>query len=113
MTISTGRVIGVDACKKGWVGITSDQRGYFGESIRQLIQAAQEEGVVEVVAIDIPIGLPTSGQRQADLLARKVIGRRASSVFTTPTRAVLSAGTHAEATALSVKTTGKGISQQS
>ena len=34
------RVIGVDACKKGWVGVTSDLRGYFGATIDQLVATA-------------------------------------------------------------------------
>ena len=106
------RVLGVDACKKGWVGLSSDLRGYFGRTISALVEAADADGVVEVVAIDIPIGLPTNGPRQADVLARKLVGRRASSVFSTPVRAALAAATHAEATAISVGATGKGMSQQ-
>jgi predicted RNase H-like nuclease len=106
------RVIGVDACKKGWVGVTSDLRGYFGRTIDELVALATPDGHLELVAIDIPIGLPTSGPRQADLLARAVVGKRASSVFSTPIRAALTAATHAEATAMSVKATGKGVSQQ-
>lgn len=106
------RVLGVDACKKGWVGIASDLRGYFGRSIDGLVATAERDGRVDVVAIDIPIGLPVTGPRQADLLARQLVGARRSSVFTTPVRAALEAATHAEATALSVEATGKGISQQ-
>jgi predicted RNase H-like nuclease len=106
------RVLGVDACTKGWVGITSDVRGYFGVTITDLVAAVVQDGAVEVVAIDIPIGLPTTGPRQADALARRLVGRRASSVFSTPVRAALAAATHAEATAISVQATGKGLSQQ-
>ena len=106
------RVIGVDACKRGWVGITSDLRGYFGRTIDELMARSDEDGPVAVAAIDIPIGLPTSGPRRADALARGLVGRRASSVFSTPVRAALAATTHAEATAVSVAATGKGISQQ-
>ncbi|WP_148236669.1 DUF429 domain-containing protein [Intrasporangium calvum] len=106
------RVMGVDACKKGWVGITNDARGYFGSNIESLIRSALEDGALHVIAIDIPIGLPETGPRQADALARKLVGRRASSVFSTPIRAALAASTHAEATAISAKTTGKGLSQQ-
>lgn len=106
------RVIGVDACKKGWVGITGDLSGYFGVTIDVLVSAAETDGTLDVVAIDIPIGLPTTGARQADVLARKLIGRRASSVFPTPIREALMAATHAEASALNVRATGKGLSQQ-
>lgn len=106
------RVLGVDACKKGWVGISSDLSGFFGRTIAELVAAATEVGPLHVVAIDIPIGLPVAGPRQADILVRKLVGRRASSVFSTPVRAALAAATHAEATATSVQATGKGLSQQ-
>jgi predicted RNase H-like nuclease len=105
-------VLGVDACKKGWVGISSDLRGYFGRDIHDVVAAAVEDGALSVIAIDIPIGLPTTGPRQADALARALLGRRASSVFSTPVRAALAAASHAEATAISVHATGKGLSQQ-
>jgi predicted RNase H-like nuclease len=105
-------VLGVDACKKGWVGISSDLRGYFGRDIRELVAAADEDGALSVIAVDIPIGLPTTGPRQADALTRTLVGGRASSVFSTPVRAALAAASHAEATAVSVQATGKGLSQQ-
>lgn len=109
---SSPRVVGVDACKKGWVGITSELRGYFGANIEDLIAAVMQDGPLEVVAIDIPIGLPNTGARLADALARKVVGRRASSVFSTPVRAAITAASHAEASSISVQSTGKGLSQQ-
>lgn len=106
------RVLGVDACKKGWVGVTNDLRGYFGSSITDLMAAVLQDGLLDVIAIDIPIGLPRDGPRQADVLARRLVGRRSSSVFATPARAALAAATHSEATAISVHATGKGLSQQ-
>jgi predicted RNase H-like nuclease len=105
-------VIGVDACRRGWVGVTSDLRGYFGTSIDQLVATADGDGELEVVAIDIPIGLPLIGARQADVLARALVGKRKSSVFPTPIRAALLATSHAEGSALSLRATGKGITVQ-
>ncbi|WP_168929466.1 DUF429 domain-containing protein [Nocardioides sp. GY 10113] len=106
------RVLGVDACRRGWVGISGDLRGYFGATIADVVAAADDEGRVSVVGIDIPIGLSSSGPRVADQVVRRLVGARASSVFATPVRAALEAPTHAEATALNVAATGKGISQQ-
>lgn len=72
------RILGVDACRKGWIGVTNDLRGYFGSSITDLVGAVLQDGLLDVTAIDIPIGLPRDGPRQADTLARKLVGRRAS-----------------------------------
>ena len=105
-------MLGVDACRKGWVGITDDERGYFGSNIAEVVEAGSQDGAIGVVAIDIPIGLPVSGAREADALARKVVGKRASSVFPTPVRAALTAASHSEATSISIQSTGKGMSQQ-
>jgi predicted RNase H-like nuclease len=104
--------MGVDACKKGWVGIAGDLKGYFGVTIGELVAAAEVDGALAVVGVDIPIGLSSTGPRRADVLARGLVGKRASSVFATPVRAALSAATHAEASAVNLRATGKGISQQ-
>lgn len=104
--------MGVDACKKGWVAVADDLRAYFGRTIRELVAAADEDGPLAVIAVDIPIGLPLHGPRQADALVRALLGKRASSVFTTPVRAALAATTHAEASAITREATGKGLSQQ-
>ena len=108
----TGRVLGVDACRKGWIGIAGDLTAYFAVTIGELFERASADGELAVVGIDIPIGLPSTRSREADRRARRVVGKRASSVFTTPTRQALMAAKHAEATALNKQVTGEGISQQ-
>lgn len=78
-------------------------------------QIASLMGVVPealVIGIDIPIGLPHSGGREADLEARKLLGPRRSSVFMTPSRSALGAMSYAEATALARRDTGKGLSKR-
>jgi predicted RNase H-like nuclease len=67
----------------------------------------------EVVAVDIPIGIPERGMRPADVEARRFVAARGSSVFPTPVRKVLKAPTYAEARAVAVKLTGKSLSAQS
>jgi predicted RNase H-like nuclease len=69
-------------------------------------------GHLRAVAIDIPIGLPESGPRTADIEARRRVGPRRSSVFPAPARAVLGATTHVEACARSQRASGKKISIQ-
>jgi predicted RNase H-like nuclease len=105
--------LGVDACKHGWIGISlspdGSTVGFYGATMGELVAQVPD---VEDIAIDIPIGLPNRGPRAADMLARKRVGSRRTSVFMTPVRAALQAPTHAEATAVSVRITGSGVSQQ-
>jgi len=71
-----------------------------------------------LVAVDIPIGLPRiskRGGRAAEIEVRKTLGRRRqSSVFPTPSRATLKAGSFSEACAIERRHSEppKGISQQ-
>ena len=106
--------VGVDACKTGWIAVVVDDTGvlaaHYLPAITSLTETVPD---ASVVAIDIPIGLPESGRREADLAARARLGARRNSVFFTPPRAAMEAATHAEATAASVRLTGFGVSQQS
>jgi predicted RNase H-like nuclease len=109
------RVLGVDACKAGWVGVVLDDESlnaFVAPTIGSLVDRALAQGALDTVAIDMPIGLPDAGPRRADLLARATIGRLASSVFTTPVRDALLAATHAEAVAINREMTGQGLSIQ-
>ena len=75
--MSGERVLGVDSCRAGWVGITlpgGDPRAYFAPTIRELTDQAAADGPLGVVAIDIPIGLADTGRRRADQLARAGAG---------------------------------------
>lgn len=110
------RVVGVDACRSGWVGVVLAADGaaaaYTAPSIAELVGAVEVGGRLDVVGIDIPIGLPDERPRQADLLARERVGRLWPSVFLTPIRAALLAASHAAGSAVSRERTGAGISVQ-
>jgi predicted RNase H-like nuclease len=67
---------------------------------------------IQVVGIDIPIGLPDASTRQADALARKALPGKASSVFTTLTRAAYAEDTRAEADTVNRALTGQGVGAQ-
>jgi predicted RNase H-like nuclease len=105
-------VLGVDACKTGWVGIAwagDAVTPHYAPTIGDLVDAA---GPLSVIAIDIPIGLPERGFRQADILARKFVGPRRSSVFMTPVRATLGVPQHSRANAINLEHTRQGLSIQ-
>lgn len=114
-SVTTERVLGVDACRGGWVGVSlglDSMSAYFASNIRDLIARAVLDGPLDVVAIDMPIGLPDSGRRQADVLAKAAVGERRSSVFMTPVRAALDAGDHAAANLINRERAGEGLSVQ-
>jgi len=65
------------------------------------------------VGVDPPIGVPAAETRAADQAARRFVGGRRASVFTTPIRGMLEADTYAAARVLATELTGKSISAQS
>ena len=117
MTTAEGApwVLGADVCRGSWAGIMWDGvtiKGLFASTIAELVEAANAVGVVEVVAIDIPIGLPDTGPRPADKEARAFVGPRRSSVFPTPIRQALLAPNYKAARAVSLKLTERSLSAQ-
>jgi predicted RNase H-like nuclease len=74
--------------------------------------AVLAEPDVEVVAIDMPIGLSDDGPRACDIAARKLMGRAGSSVFPAPLRPVLACRSYEEACAVSRAASGKALSVQ-
>jgi predicted RNase H-like nuclease len=113
--MSSGRVLGVDACRGGWIGIVLDggePQPYVAPTIRELAERAAADGPLQVVAIDIPIGLADAGRRRADQLAREALGRRWPSLFITPVRESVHAGDFPAALAANRRLAGEGISRQ-
>ncbi len=121
--MSSARVLGVDACRAGWIGIAlpagdpppgGQQAGqpYAAATIRELAAQAAAGGPLRVIAIDIPIGLADSGRRRGDQLAREALGRRWPSLFITPVREAVQAGDFPAALAANRRLAGEGISRQ-
>jgi predicted RNase H-like nuclease len=113
MTSETS-VVGIDAYKAGWVTIALRNRSVERCGVYPRFEALLDDHPdVSVVGVDIPIGLPVSGAREADALARSFVGPRRSSVFPTPPRSVLEAASYQEALAVSRNLGLAGISKQS
>jgi len=109
------RVMGVDACRAGWVGIvlTDDVAvAHFGESIATVVADAEHDGAVTSLGIDIPIGLPDESRREADRLASAALGPRRATVFLTPIRSAMAAPNLTDANRISRQRTGLGVSAQ-
>ena len=103
-------VLGVDGCPGGWVGVLlhpdRPPSVHHASRIGPLVEQVRESTAVAVVAIDIPLGLPDGGVRQADVLARRELPGKGSSVFTTLTRAAYGAPSYAEAREANLRATG-------
>ncbi|MGW4468245.1 DUF429 domain-containing protein [Nonomuraea sp. NPDC004354] len=109
------RVLGVDGCRRGWVGIAVGAgavAAYFATELGELVSLAAKDGELDVVAVDMPIGLPDRGRREADVLARRALGPRWASVFMTPTRAALETADYGAAALVNQELAGEGISRQ-
>lgn len=116
-------VAGVDVCAGRWVAVVLDDKGHYvgAESkpgIADLVEAVEslaceQVAGLDVVAVDIPIGLPEAGRRAADLAVRHVLGIRRSSLFVTPTRAALQERDFDVANVVNRESTsGAGVSKQ-
>lgn len=98
-------VLGVDGWRGRWVGALLEGRTVTLLALPD-VAAVLAVPDVEVVGIDMPIGLSDDGARACDRAAKALLGRAGSSVFAAPVRAVLATDDYAEARALSVAATG-------
>jgi predicted RNase H-like nuclease len=101
----------VDGWRGGWVGARLEGRSVELLDLRTVADVLAVPGV-EVIGIDMPIGLSEDGPRMCDLDARRLLGRAGSSVFPAPLRPVLAAADYAEACAVSTAASGKALSRQ-
>lgn len=108
-------VVGVDGTREGWVAA-----GLQAGEIRfvhlwpRLVDLLKEYSAAGIVAVDIPLGLPSGREpREADLEARRFLSRaRRGSVFPAYPLAVYGAATYEDARKRAVGLTGRGLSAQ-
>jgi predicted RNase H-like nuclease len=104
-------VLGVDGWRGRWVGARLDGRQVTLLDLHD-VAAVLAVPDVELVAIDMPIGLSDDGVRACDVAARRRLTGAAGSVFPAPVRAVLSAGDYADARRIALAASGRSISAQ-
>ncbi len=107
-------VTGVDGCAAGWVAVTLGPGNQPGAVTVSVAVAATLDclPLTRVTGIDMPLGLLGAGWRDADLLARRALGRRGATVFAIPPRPVWECAAYAEANRACRDATGKGFSVQ-
>jgi predicted RNase H-like nuclease len=100
---------GIDACRSGWIAAGPEGRWLHDSQLLRLL----EQTGAETVLIDMPIGLSGgTADRNAETAARKILGRKASSVFTPPCRKAVYAADYLEACSIQEAYNGKRISIQ-
>jgi|CZKR01.1.fsa_nt_gi predicted RNase H-like nuclease len=82
-------IAGVDGCKEKWIAVVDR-----GNGLTEVLEPCTflelfENRGLDLIVIDIPIGLPDKGDRKADKAARKCLGIRHVCVFPAPIRPIL------------------------
>jgi len=103
----SSRVAGVDGCRAGWVVAQRDS-----VTVIDRLEPLVADAAITAIGVDMPIGLPETWGRSADDAARRFLGRRASTVFPTPPRSLITSTTYEEANARSRAAYGRGLSRQ-
>lgn len=109
---------GIDACKGGWlcVVITEDTADYlFETTLSKLINRLPNK---MRILVDMPIGLlskemPGFSSRPCDAAARKMLGKKHSSIFNPPCMEALYKSDYREASETNYAVLGKKLSKQS
>ncbi len=107
--------IGIDGCRGGWVYIALGG-GKWKAGAKSSIQELHELLLkAQLVLIDMPIGFPDTREpvRSCDRLARKILGKKASSIFPVPARETLNASNYEEGNRINRQILGRGLSRQS
>jgi len=104
-------VLGVDGWRGAWVGALLDGRSVTLHAMQD-VAAVLALPDVELIGIDMPIGLSDDGPRACDVQARRRLGRVGSSVFPAPLRVVLGCPDYAAACEESRRASGKALSVQ-
>ena len=109
-------IIGIDGCKSGWFSIWENQDKSIHSSVfsnlNELKNFFKNESQL-ILGIDMPVVLSEVIPRQADQLARKLLSKKASSVFTAPTPEMLNQPNYEKASLVSKRLFGKSMSLQS
>jgi len=117
---------GIDACRSGWIMTVmhkkSNQFMYrFSPTFSGLVTNIKTKNESYRFLVDMPIGLlplknigqVQPNQRSCDMQARKILGKRHSSIFSPPCLQALYEQTYSSASTLNFTLTGKKISKQS
>ncbi|WP_038053718.1 DUF429 domain-containing protein [Thermotoga sp. Mc24] len=95
---------GVDGTRRGWVYSIVE-----GDRVLEIGFMEHFMFLDFPTLVDIPIGLPKKGERECDRLARRILSKRAASVFTVPCRAAVYQKSYKDALRVNRICQGKGF----
>lgn len=106
--------IGVDGCRGGWLASFFEDGKFVRLEIVETFEKLWDSNKsASLILVDIPIGLKDGGsERECDILARSLLGSRASSVFRVPCRKAVYASDYRSALDLNRKIARCGFSKQ-
>ena len=105
--------VGVDGCPKGWFAVSIDENDHYEINIFDHIETLwQQYQKSALILVDIPIGLPHWRSRLCDIEARKLLGKRGSSVFPAPSREAIQQPNYENACKVNQKILGKKLPLQ-
>jgi predicted RNase H-like nuclease len=108
--------VGADWSSGSWFAVAFSAEGYDHAAVFDEAGALwlEYEGRAERILMDVPIGLLEGGEegREAEALARQVVGSRSPSVFTPPVREATRKRRYTAAARVNERKTGKRLSKQ-
>ena len=108
------RYVGVDGCRAGWFAVLLSGDGLEFLVCGSFAEVWEWAGEGARLFVDIPIGLPAEGARRADREARQALpAHLKSTIFNTPVRQAVYAGSKEEARRINRQLSGKLLSEQS
>jgi len=106
--------VGVDGCRAGWIAVSDVGGGLTYRVHASFAELLASWSTATSILVDIPIGLPWRDcpSRPCDRQARALLGPRASSVFSPPSRRASRAANIGQARAWNVDEVGRSLSAQ-
>ncbi len=103
---------GIDGCRNGWILAILDQQMKLSLHHLTELNMINDLEQFERIYIDIPLHFAQTSYRKSELKARKLLNKRAHSIFLSPNFAALQQETYTQACELNYQIMGKKISIQ-
>jgi predicted RNase H-like nuclease len=105
------QIASVDGCPGGWlcVVLDTDKNEFRVEIFCTAADLLAHDHTIQVMTIDMPIGLVNAGRRRCDELACDILGERRVCVSNAPIRPALYAPSRLAASAITQATTGREV----